>query len=175
MRVEAPEERQILSPGRGLMRLALLQNALDIRLQNGADRGQTLLCRARISISQGHSVKLRHEIIGPFDMLGLMIQQHIVCLIVKPLNQSHEHISRVIECTADLRKHERRCKREPLCLRQVVDRPNVERARLGRELLGLDVWNILKSIGRNGRFPQPREMVEKVSIVLGCRLLRLLL
>ena len=118
-------------------------------------------------------MKRRNQSICPFYMLSLMLQQRIVRLAVEPLDKPHVHVPRIVQRMADLCQHEGRSKSEALCFRKIVHRAYVERARLGRKLLDLDVWNLLKDIARDGLFSQPLEMVEKVSIVLSRRLFRL--
>jgi len=114
MRVERLEEGKVLFSGRGLMRLALLQNAIGVGLDNSSDQRQPLLRRSRGSVRERHSMKLGYQPIGSFHVLSLMVQQRIVGLIVETLDRSNVHVSRIVECAANLGKHKRRRKSEPL-------------------------------------------------------------
>jgi len=49
-----------------------------------------------------------------------MVQQRIVGLIVEALDRSNVHVSRVVECAANLGEHKRRRKGEPLGSREIV-------------------------------------------------------
>jgi len=146
MRVERPEEGEVLLPGGGLMRLALLENAIGVGLEDSPDRRQPLLRRSRTSVSECNAMKFRNQSIGPFHMLGLMFQQLLVGLIMEPLDRSNVHVSRVVERAANLSEHERRRKGEALGLHQIVHGGHIKGTSLGRELLDLYVGNALERV-----------------------------
>lgn len=170
MRVKPLQERQMVAARRSLVRFALSQNTVSIGLQNSADCVQPLLRRSFTPVGPRDAMKGGHERIRTLHMIGLMLEQRIVGMVVKLLNQANEHIGDIVQRAGRLNDNQRRTKRQLLWICTIVDR--IERPRFDGELFDLD---IRENLGRDGLFAKPFQMFEEITRVLGGRLFRLLL
>ena len=121
----------MVAAGRGLMRFALSQNAVSIGLQHSADCVQPLLRRSFTPVGQRDAVEGGHERIRTLHMIGLMLEQRIVGMVVKLLNQANEHIGDIIKRAGCLDDNQRRSKRQSFWICTIVDRTQIERPRFG--------------------------------------------
>ena len=116
-----------------------------------------------------------HERIRTLHMIGLMLEQRIVGMVVKFLNQANEHIGNIIKRAGRLDDNQRRTKRQSLWFCTIVDRTQIERPRFGGKLFDLDIGNIGENLGRDGLLTKPFQVFEEVTRVLSGRLFRLIL
>lgn len=108
-------------------------------------------------------------------MIGLMLEQRIVGMVVKLLNQANEHIGDIIKRAGRLDDSQRGSKRQPLWICTIVNRTQIERPRFGGKLFDLDIGNIGENLGGNGLLSKPFHVFEEITRVLGRRLFRLVL
>jgi hypothetical protein len=106
-------------------------------------------------------------------MVGLMLEQRVVSMVVKLLDQADEHIRHIVERAGGLNHHQRRRERQSLRIGTIMDGTQIQRPRLGGKLFNLHVRDIGEEIRREGLLPKPFQMIEKIAGVLGGRLLGL--
>jgi hypothetical protein len=50
-------------------------------------------------------MQCRHEMVGPLDLLGLILQKSIIGVVVNALHEPDEHIGDIIESPCRLSEH----------------------------------------------------------------------
>lgn len=81
-------------------------------------------------------------------MIGLMLEQCIVGMVVKLLNQANEHIRDIIQTAGRLNDNQRRSKRQSLWICTIVDRPkSSERASAANYLTLISGTSAKTSVG----------------------------
>src|SRR5687768_15143054 len=85
VRVEPCQKGQVVPRRRSLMRFALFEDSVGIRLQHRSDCVQAFLNCALASKCQGNVVQGGHERISTLYMIGLMLKQGIESVVMELL------------------------------------------------------------------------------------------